>query len=79
MWQIIWNGNTAKVEAHGLTVEEVEFVLAGPEYEDVSRSTGNPVAFGFTPDGTYIMVVYEEVDEYIINPITAYEVDEPGI
>ncbi len=78
MWQIIWNGNTQKVEDHGLTAEEVEHVLAAPESEGVSNSSGSPIVFGYTPNGTYIIVVYEEVDEYTINPITAYEVDEPG-
>ena len=33
--------------------------------------------FGYTPDGTYIMVVYDVIDEDTIYPVTAYEVPEP--
>ena len=77
MWQIIWNGNTAHVEAHGLTVEDVEQVLANPETETISRTSGLPCCFGHTPEGAYIIVVYEQVDQWTIYPVTAYEVDEP--
>ena len=77
MWRIFWNGNTAHVEEHGLTVEDVEYVLANPESESVSRSTGSPCCFGYTPGGLHIIVVYELVDDMTIYPVTAYEVQEP--
>ena len=82
MWQqIIWNeepnGNIEHIEQHGLTTNDVEHVLAHPSSESVSRSSGLPCAFGFTPDGTYIIVIYELVDEATIYPVTAYEVPEP--
>lgn len=73
---IIWNGNVAHIEEHGLTVEDVEYVLENPDNETISKSSGLPCVFGFTPAGTYIIVVYEQVDDGIY-PITAYEVDEP--
>jgi hypothetical protein len=42
--QIIWNdepgGNLEHVEEHGLTVEDVEHVLANFESQGVSRSSG---------------------------------------
>jgi uncharacterized DUF497 family protein len=79
--QIIWDGgsggNVEHVEEHGLTVEDVEHVLANPAGEDVSRSSGQPCVFGHTPDGRYIIVVYEQVDADTVNPVTAYEVPEP--
>jgi uncharacterized DUF497 family protein len=79
--QIIWNdepdGNVAHIEEHGLTVDDVESVLAEPESEGVSRSSGLPCAFGHVPDGRYIIVVYETVDADTIYPVTAYEVPEP--
>jgi uncharacterized DUF497 family protein len=79
--QIIWNeepgGNIEHIEEHGLTVEDVEHVLANPESRSVSRSSGQPCAFGHTPDGTFIIVVYEQVDSDTVNPVTAYEVPEP--
>lgn len=57
MWQrIIWNeepgGNVAHIEEHGLTIDDVEHVLANPGSEAVSRSSGFPCVFGHTPDST---------------------------
>jgi hypothetical protein len=34
-------------------------------------------SFGYTPDGRYIIVVYEEIDGETVLPWTAYEVPEP--
>lgn len=82
MWhQIIWNdepgGNIAHIEVHGLTVDDVEHVLANPDSTDVSQSSSLPCVFGTTLDGRYIIVVYEDVDADTIYPVTAYEVPEP--
>lgn len=82
MWQrIIWNdepaGNVEHIEEHGLTVDDVEQVLANPESEGVSRSSGLPCVFGHTPDGTHIIVVYELIGADTVYPVTAYEVPEP--
>lgn len=33
------------------------------------------MVYGFTPDGRYIVVVYEELDGMTLYPITAYEID----
>jgi hypothetical protein len=52
-------------------VDDVEHVLANPDSEGVSRSTGLPCAFGTTPDGRYIIVVYKAVDADTIYPVTA--------
>jgi uncharacterized DUF497 family protein len=81
VWQqIIWNdepgGNIEHIEEHGLTVDDVEHVLANPESEEVSRSSGLPCVFGATPDGRFIIVIFELVDEDAIYPVTAYEVPE---
>ena len=43
----------------------------------VSHTTGRRCVFGYTPDGRYIIVVYDEVDDDTIMPWTAYEVPEP--
>jgi len=82
MWrQVIWNeepdGNIAHIEEQGLTVADVEHVLANYDSEGVSRSSGQPCVFGRTPDGTYIIVVFELVDKNTMYPVTAYEVPEP--
>ena len=79
-YKVVWNdepgGNVEHIAEHGLTPEDVEEVLFSPLDRDVSRSTGLPIVFGFTPDGRYILVVYEQIDEVTIFPVTAYEVEE---
>ena len=81
MRQIIWNdepdGNIDHIEGHGLDVADIEHVLDNYRSDASSDSSGRPCVFGYTPDGTYIIVVYEQVDEDTIYPVTAYEVPEP--
>jgi hypothetical protein len=36
---------------HDVTPEEFEEVVSNPDYNDVSRSTGNLIAFGSTSSG----------------------------
>ena len=64
-----------KVAEHGLSVEDVECVLQEFENEETSRSSGRPVRFGSTPDGRYIAVVFEWIDDVTVMPVTAYEID----
>jgi hypothetical protein len=54
----------------------VEEVLMHPLARDRSRSSGLPIVFGFTSDGRYIVVVYEQLDDDTLYPVTAYEIDE---
>lgn len=61
---------------HDVTPEEFEQVVGIPEYEDVSRSTGNPIAIGCTLDGRLLCCVFKHVDDDMIEPVTAYEVAE---
>jgi hypothetical protein len=81
MRQIIWNdepdGNVDHVFEHGLTPEDVEFVLDHAESSGTSRSSGLPCILGYTQDGRYIIVVYDEPDNDTIFPVTAYDVPEP--
>ena len=80
--QVIWDdddnpeGNVCHIAEHGLTIEDVEFVVENPTTEETSRATGRPCCFGYTPGGDFIIVVYEEIDEETIYPVTAYEVFE---
>jgi hypothetical protein len=62
--------------ANGVTPEEFQSVLENPHREAVSRSSGQPIAFGWTTDGRYLACVYDLVDE-VIRPVTAYEIEEP--
>jgi hypothetical protein len=34
--------------------------------------------FGCTPDDRHVIVIYEEIDEETVMPVTAYDVDEPS-
>lgn len=69
---IIWDstpgGNVEHVEEHGLEPEEVDHVLSNHESTGTSHTSGRRCVFGYTPDGRYIIVVYEEVDTDTVIP-----------
>ena len=77
---IIWDldddpdGNVQHCEEHGITKVEVEEVFQNATDADVSHSSGRPVVFGDTNAGRHVMVVYEEIDDDTVYPVTAYEV-----
>ena len=77
-YDIIWNpepgGNVEHIAEHDLTPDDVEAVLWHPVAHDISRSSGRPMVYGFTPDGRYIVVVYENIGQDMLYPVTAYEV-----
>jgi uncharacterized DUF497 family protein len=81
--RILWddpddpNGNVQHVLEHGLSIEDVEEVLANATSEGRSESTGRPCVWGYTLEGLYIIVVYDQLDEDTIRVRTAYEVSEP--
>ena len=64
------------IAEHGLTPEDVEAVICNPLEETTSRRSGRPVVTGYTPEGRLIFVVYEEIDDVTIYPVTAYKVEE---
>jgi len=80
--RILWddpddpNGNVQHVLEHGLSIEDVEEVLENPTSEGTSASTGRPCAWGYTLEGLYIIVVYDQIAEDTIRVTTAYEVAE---
>lgn len=74
------DGNVQHMAVHGVTMDEVEDVLLDRDSEDTtSRSSGQPITFGYTTSGRYLAVVWEHVDEnpLTIYPITAYDAPEP--
>lgn len=73
----MWNGYIEHIAEHGLTQDDVQHVFDNPTGYGVSRSSGEPAVFGYTPDGRYIIVVYGEIDEFSAYPVTAIEVPEP--
>jgi uncharacterized DUF497 family protein len=77
---IIWDldddpdGNVQHCADHGVSKEEVEEVFENAMDTDISRSSGRPVVFGDTNEGRHLMVVFEEVDEDTVYPVTAFDV-----
>ena len=67
---------SAHIAEHGLTPEDVEDVLFGSHELDASRSSGLPIALGFTAAGEYLCVVFEWVDEDTVYPVTAYVLED---
>ena len=61
---------------HDVTLEEFEEVVNDPDCEDVSRSTGNPIAFGSTSTGRFLCCVFRRSGDDLVEPITAYDADE---
>ena len=77
---IIWDldddpqGNVQHCDQHGVSKEEVEEVFQNATDADISRSSGHPVIFGDTDAGRHLIVVFEEIDDDTVYPITAYDV-----
>ena len=69
-------GNIEHIAEHGLKSEDIEHVMENFAAEGTSQSSGRPVRFGFTPDGRYIAVVFEWIDDVTLYPVTAYEVED---
>jgi hypothetical protein len=61
---------------HGVTPDQFEEIVSNPDYEDISRSSGNPIAFGSTDDGRYLCCVFRRLGDDSIERVTAYEIDE---
>lgn len=68
------------VDGHRVTIEEVEEVLGEQtNHGQRSRTTGRPIAFGWTTSGRFLAVPYKVLcdDPLIVSPITAYDTDPP--
>lgn len=75
---ILWDhepgGNVEHIAEHGISPEEVREVLEDEGTDHTtSETSGRPLALGFTATGRFLVVVYERVDEFTVQPITAYE------
>lgn len=75
-FHFIWSDEIiAHLKEHHVTPDEFEYVVQNPESLDESRSTGLPIAFGWTRDGRYLACIYEVLDDdYTVIPTTAYDV-----
>jgi hypothetical protein len=77
LYFFIWTPETIHhLAEHDVTPEEFEEIVKDPEYEDASRSSGNPLAIGYTSEGRQLCCVFRRLDAETIEPITAYEVDD---
>ena len=80
---IIWDmdddpyGNVQHIALNALSIGEVDHVLHTATSRGVSRRSGSPMLWGYTPEGRYIAVVYQEVSEGTIRVVTAYDAPEP--
>ena len=80
IWDVEYDprGNVQHIADNDLVPADVTRVLRSPEAKGTSCSGGMPCVFGHTEDGRYIIVIYEEIDNDTVYPITAYEIDHPG-
>jgi uncharacterized DUF497 family protein len=70
------DGNVRHVAEHDLTVEDVAAVFSAPVSEGISNSSGLPAVWGYVPDGRFVIVIFEEIDEDTVYVVTAYPVPE---
>ena len=77
-YEFIWTNDIVDhIAEHGVSQDDFELVVCNPYSKGYSQSSGLPAAWGHTPDGRYIIAVYEELDDITLLPVTAYEVSEP--
>ena len=77
-YEFIWTDEAiGHLDEHDISPEDFKNVVCRPIGVGKSRSSGLPVAFGYTEDGRYFIAVYEMLDETTVFPVTAYEVNEP--
>jgi uncharacterized DUF497 family protein len=73
----LWDEGTENhLAQHGVTPEEFEEVVCNPDSVGESRTTGRPIAFGYTSSGKYLACVYEMADQDTVVPFTAFEVED---
>ena len=77
-YDFVWTDDIVRhIAEHGVSQDDFEHVVCRPSSRGYSRSSGLPVALGYTADDRYIMAVYEELDQISVLPVTAYQVPEP--
>ena len=65
---VVWDleddpeGNVRHIQEHGISMDEVEDVLLDRDSQTaVSKSSGDPITFGYTASGRDLAVVWEHV------------------
>jgi uncharacterized DUF497 family protein len=74
--EFIWTPHVIeKVSNHGLTVDEVEYVMLNARGVPMeSRSSGRPMYTGYTRFGELLAVIFELIDDTSVLIITAYKI-----
>jgi uncharacterized DUF497 family protein len=73
----VWDDeNETHLQEHGVSIEEFAEVVCDPDRVGTSRSSGRPIAFGYTSTGKYLACVFELLDDDTVYAITAYEPEE---
>ena len=76
-YTFVWDDeNEAHLAEHGVSIDEFAEVVCDPDFVEESRSSGRPIAFGYTSTGRYLACVCELLDEVTVYAITAYEPEE---
>lgn len=76
-YSIVWDEeNEAHLAEHDVRIDEFAEIVCDPDFVEESRSSGRPVASGYTSMGKYLACVYELLDEVTVYAITAYEPEE---
>lgn len=71
----LWDGeNDSHIAAHGVTTDEFEYVVLNARTKEFSHSSGRPIVFGETASGRRLACIYEEIDDIMCYPITAYDI-----
>ena len=77
IYLFVWNDDiVAHLADNGIELDEFESVVQNPAFTQHSRTTGRPIAFGWTTEGRYIACIYELLDRVTVLPVTAYEVPD---
>ena len=71
-------GTREHIAEHAIDKDDVAHVFDDPVGFDTSDSSKRPLVFGYTIDNRYIAVIYEEIDEGTVYPVTAFKVPEPS-
>jgi hypothetical protein len=72
--QCLWTDwNIDKLAQHDITPDEFEEALAAPLYYARSRSSDRPAVVAWVR-GRKLFCVYNEIDDHMVLPRTAYEI-----
>lgn len=78
-FDFLWTDEIVEhLSEHGVSPEDFAAIVCNPEDIGESHSTGRPCCWGETPDGRYLMCIFEKIDESTILPVTAFETRRRG-